>query len=466
MNNLAIKTTTINTIFFSSFFFVFAASAFQYIEGREVRNSYCKTLSKSASPHISEICFNYDYKFKLSALMGEPTEYSTIRWYWPNDMAQAIKFRASVLRENNITANEILNHAEFKKWLGYLTIDGQLFIKFPELGAASRLVLQTEPGFIQGANKEWSFNIPGSPSWDKLLLRTERHDCNNLDEAYTNAGSSKGKDYVDMLTPYHFLTKAQVQSFVKSYNKGEITHSFCNVRVYGHHDLKHVIYKIIEQKNCPTGDCPDEREEQVAKKKKPKVKDWFAKKKTNESNKSKDKLAGINSKQDILKKSTKGGVTDWFKVDKLTKQANQEKEKILPQERIAKEKDNEELAKQNKQTIEFLENKFNGYVLYTTPDSSLHIVRYGSSSALTSIIVDSKGNKVRRLRYNNVYVRKDGVYLASKYLGYNRGGKPGCDDIFKGTSNYEVLSLVDLKYQRSGTEKYRYVRTNICFSNG
>ena len=447
----------------SLFINVNTAYAFQSVEGLGNRNSYCKTLYQSVSPHISEICFNYDYKFKLSALMGEPTEYSTIRWYLPENLSRSIKFRTSVLRENNISANEILNNAEFKKWLGYLSIDGQLFIRFPEFGAASRLVLQTEPGYIKGANKEWSFNIPGSPSWNKLFLRTERYECSDLTNAYQNAGSSNGKDYVDMLEPYHFLTKVQAQSFIKSYSKGEVTHSFCNVKVYGHHDLKHAIYKIIEEKKCPNGECPKDENEQVAEKKKPKVKDWFAKKKTKSTDKAEDKFAGIDSKQDILKKSSKNGVTDWFKVDKLTKQAEIKRQTILEEERKALEEQRKSIEEKITDMYgEILTKSSNGQVYLVNRPFDKKLNRKGGILFVSADLERVNKNYPLFLGWTYSRTHKNELILSEKVLfGYSGG----CNGEYGDPVTTYIFNSNDFSFKRNSTKKPYYQGT-VCLSSG
>ncbi len=438
------------------------ANTFGTITGEGSDNVHCQSFNETESPHIEKVCFNYDFKFKLTTLMAEPVDNSVIRWYFPDDLQSALTFR-NTEELKGIDKQTILNHPEFQKWLKNMSINGRLYIYLFSGNNFEGGYFVTDPNFIYGSQRQLKFSIPGSSNWDKLFFHSYSSDCKGIEQDF-NFPAKGG-----------FHRESEAKKLMKNFEDSEVEQYFCDVKVYGIFDLKHAIYKILEER-CEKDPklCP-EKDKKQKKKKKPKVKDWFAEEKDEPKQKDNGDLL---SKAEIIKKSTKGTVTDWFEVDRIEKQQQikiekERQEKLRKEREIASQKRLEEERKQaiiavkNTTDKEKLEAKLGVNIIYSNPKRDKFLVGTNFISSRNFRIIDNDGKLVKKLngKYQGFLIKADGVYLSEEWdLSYTneKAGKCGYHEF---DADVDVYDLNTLQYKRSKAIKTRSVRA-MCLSRG
>lgn len=139
-----------------------------------------------------------DLRVRLSTLMGEPVVYCTGRWN-----LDAVQIAGKRYRDIDVPA-------DVWRQVDLVGINLAFPMTVPMANVAYDQVkyaaLPCDPGVFYGpGNKHASFNVPGSPAWDRLLLRPDwlRY-SSDLNERATHASA-----------PESFVSAEQVKSWLK-----------------------------------------------------------------------------------------------------------------------------------------------------------------------------------------------------------------------------------------------------------
>ena len=125
-------------------------------------NVGCQTLTEKESPYVSSICVDkVKVKYKLYSFMGEPVEVYAVYWelspyinlrtgsqmvaFMPQEVQDAYR-KVSLSYKSKFMIS--LSHSNVKK--AYFRFSG---------------------GALKGSGNGYSFDTPGSPSWDKYILK-------------------------------------------------------------------------------------------------------------------------------------------------------------------------------------------------------------------------------------------------------------------------------------------------------
>ena len=127
-------------------------------------NAGCKTLTQKESPYIESICVDkVKIKYKLYSMMGEPVEVYAVYW----ELSPFINLRSGSALA--VTLPNKVQEAYAKVSLHYKS----KFIM--DLHQSHRYLasFRFSGGALKKSGTGYSFDTPGSPSWNKYMLRSD-----------------------------------------------------------------------------------------------------------------------------------------------------------------------------------------------------------------------------------------------------------------------------------------------------
>ena len=127
-------------------------------------NAGCKTLTQKESPYVESICVDkVKIKYKLYSMMGEPVEFYAVYW----ELSPFINLRSGSALA--VTLPTEVQEAYAKVSLHYKS----KFIMDLHQSHAYLASFRFSGGALKKSGKGYSFDTPGSPSWDKYMLRSD-----------------------------------------------------------------------------------------------------------------------------------------------------------------------------------------------------------------------------------------------------------------------------------------------------
>ncbi len=131
-------------------------------------NVGCQTLTQKESPYISSICVDkVKVKYKLYSMMGEPVELYAVYW----ELSPIINLR---------TGSTLITTMPAKVQEAYAKISLHYKSKFIiDLYQSHnyRASFRFSGGALKKSGTGYSFDTPGSPSWDKYMLKSDSGDA-------------------------------------------------------------------------------------------------------------------------------------------------------------------------------------------------------------------------------------------------------------------------------------------------
>jgi Mg-chelatase subunit ChlD len=125
-------------------------------------NVGCQTLTKKESPYVSSICVEkVKVKYKLYSFMGEPVEVYAVYW----ELSPYINLRSGT--QLVALMPQEVQDAYAKVSLSYKS----KFVISLNHANMHRAYFRFSGGALKGSKKGYSFDTPGSPSWDKYMLK-------------------------------------------------------------------------------------------------------------------------------------------------------------------------------------------------------------------------------------------------------------------------------------------------------
>ena len=125
-------------------------------------NVGCQTLTQKESPYISSICVDkVKVKYKLYSMMGEPVEVYAVYW----ELSPYINLRTGTSLVSLMPTE--VQEAYAKVTLHYKS---KFIISLSQLNSY-RASFRFSGGALKKSGTGYSFDTPGSPSWDKYMLK-------------------------------------------------------------------------------------------------------------------------------------------------------------------------------------------------------------------------------------------------------------------------------------------------------
>lgn len=125
-------------------------------------NVSCQTLTEKESPYVSSICVDkVKVKYKLYSFMGEPVEVYAVYW----ELSPMINLRSGS-QMVSLMPQEVQD-AYAKVTLHYKT----KFMISLYHSNSYRGSFRFSGGALKGSGRGYSFDTPGSPSWDNYILK-------------------------------------------------------------------------------------------------------------------------------------------------------------------------------------------------------------------------------------------------------------------------------------------------------
>lgn len=122
----------------------------------------CQTLTEKESPYVSSICVDkVKVKYKLYSMMGEPVELYAVYW----ELSPYINLRSGSTMVS-MMPNDV-QEAYKKVSLHYKS---KFLISLSHLNSY-RASFRFSGGALKKSGTGYSFDTPGSPSWDKYMLK-------------------------------------------------------------------------------------------------------------------------------------------------------------------------------------------------------------------------------------------------------------------------------------------------------
>ena len=144
----------------------------------EVTNSCFKPKSK----YVQQICTDYEIRYKLWSLMGEPVGNYVLSWKLSPFSAITIKG----IPYNSFDIPEPLQKSVASL---ELYIDGSANVTIPKKYNTTVNFHRFNTGVAVKANKGPSYNTPGSPNWNKTFV--ESRACSKTDVKYATVADAK-----------------------------------------------------------------------------------------------------------------------------------------------------------------------------------------------------------------------------------------------------------------------------------
>lgn len=130
-------------------------------------NVGCQNLTEKESPYVASICVDkVKIKYKLYSMMGEPVEVYAVYW----ELSPYINLRSG--SQLIALMPEEVQDAYAKVSLSYKT----KFLISLNHANTTRGFFKFSGGALKGSKRGYSFDTPGSPSWDKYILKNSYSD--------------------------------------------------------------------------------------------------------------------------------------------------------------------------------------------------------------------------------------------------------------------------------------------------
>jgi Mg-chelatase subunit ChlD len=127
-------------------------------------NAGCQTLTQKESPYIESLCVDkIKVKYKLYSMMGEPVEVFAVYW----ELSPIINLRSGSVSVATLPVK--VQEAYAKVSLHYKS----KFIIDLHQSQQYRTSFRFSGGALKGSGRGYSFDTPGSPSWDKYMLKSD-----------------------------------------------------------------------------------------------------------------------------------------------------------------------------------------------------------------------------------------------------------------------------------------------------
>lgn len=149
-----------------------------------ITNEMTNRCFKTKSKYVQQVCADYEIRYKLWSLMGEPVGNYVLNWKLSS--FPAITINGVQYNSNNIPEplQKAVNDLE-------LYIDGSA--KVTSFGAPWSKTTAHYHRFNTGvavkANKGSSYNTPGSPNWNKTFIESQA--CSKTDVKYATVADAK-----------------------------------------------------------------------------------------------------------------------------------------------------------------------------------------------------------------------------------------------------------------------------------
>ena len=127
----------------------------------------CQNLSQKESPYVSSICVDkVKIKYKIYSLMGEPVEVYAVYW----ELSPYINLRSGSRPISSMPDNVQKAYKDISlhyKSRFIINLSHRLFY---------RASFRTSGGALKKSGRGYSFDTPGSPSWNKFMLKSTSGD--------------------------------------------------------------------------------------------------------------------------------------------------------------------------------------------------------------------------------------------------------------------------------------------------
>lgn len=245
-----------------------------------IHSEFTNRCFKPKSKYVQQICTDYEIRYKLWSLMGEPVGNYVLNWKLSPMSAITIK---------GVPYNSFDIPEPLKKSIDGLElyIDGSANVTIPKKYSTTVNFHRFNTGVAVKANKGSSYNTPGSPNWNKTFIESKA--CSKTDVKYATVADAKDA-FINGFT----LSRLEICSGTEVYGVTYIDDA-----------IEHLCRSEESEKYkfCPKKEKKQEKAED--KKQSDLIDDAFAKL----DNKSKKKTDGGNSIDDAFSKlddKTKG----------------------------------------------------------------------------------------------------------------------------------------------------------------
>ena len=156
------------------FTFIFLLLSLTFLQAKTFKgevfssgNAGCKTLSQKESKYVESICVDkVKVKYKLYSMMGEPVELYGVYW----EISPMINLRSGSVAVSSLPLK--VQEAYAKVSLHYKS----KFVIDMYDGSSYQASFRFSGGALKKSGNGYSFDTPGSPSWNKYMLKSSSGD--------------------------------------------------------------------------------------------------------------------------------------------------------------------------------------------------------------------------------------------------------------------------------------------------
>ncbi len=147
-----------------------------------IHSEFTNRCFKPKSKYVQQICTDYEIRYKLWSLMGEPVGNYVLNWKLSPMSAITIK---------GVPYNSFDIPEPLKKSIDGLElyIDGSANVTIPKKYSTTVNFHRFNTGVAVKANKGSSYNTPGSPNWNKTFIESKA--CSKTDVKYATVADAK-----------------------------------------------------------------------------------------------------------------------------------------------------------------------------------------------------------------------------------------------------------------------------------
>ena len=147
-----------------------------------INSGFTNRCFKPKSKYVQQVCTDYEIRYKLWSLMGEPVGNYVLNWKLSPMSAISIK---------GVPYNSFDIPEPLKKSVDDLElyIDGSANVTIPKKYGTTVNFHRFNTGVAVKANKGSSYNTPGSPNWNKTFIESKA--CSKTDVKYATVADAK-----------------------------------------------------------------------------------------------------------------------------------------------------------------------------------------------------------------------------------------------------------------------------------
>ena len=147
-----------------------------------INSGFTNRCFKPKSKYVQQVCTDYEIRYKLWSLMGEPVGNYVLNWKLSPMSAITIK---------GVPYNSFDIPEPLKKSIDGLElyIDGSANVTIPKKYSTTVNFHRFNTGVAVKANKGSSYNTPGSPNWNKTFIESKA--CSKTDVKYATVADAK-----------------------------------------------------------------------------------------------------------------------------------------------------------------------------------------------------------------------------------------------------------------------------------